>query len=412
MNGELSNYHILFEEPLNIDYAKEAERWVDLIIQYLKEHDQTISGHSLMSVAPTTCMPYFRWQLTINVTDGQARQQEANLPRVLIVPGSTSTDIHILLGANRPILRSEISLWMDVINKATTDLQSTQPRLFTWEAAIGQLRENGRHQRYSLRSKSVVGDLTLRPGRILYMWPDSSATPRFGDSTFNYSFPIIIEGAASGIDWREASRQASRDLNKLVALISVAWQSTWKVIQSPTPKQEGLSLQIPSAMPGTPNMLASLLHIPRMRRTIPGWLPNAYAKLDASEAVNDALHVYHEGLLMELEHPSFALLASVASIEAIGRKLLGKRSPNKRRFVAGLRTVIRSKERVNEIANAYVARSDTVHEAKLHGNENLFGYLAMPSIFNPDPSDMFWLTHVPRLRHVAQRVLTKQLKQL
>jgi len=412
MNEELSIYHDLFGKSLAIDYAKEAERWVDLVADEIKKHDTAVNGHGLRAVAPTATLPHWHWQLTINTMDEHNVQQELDLPKLLIIPdGNTPSGIYLLLGSKRSISQQEIVLWTRAISEAEVALKGQKVQTFTWQAAIAQLRERGGQQHYSLKSKTKVDQLILTSGRVPYMWHDSSTNPHFNSSAFNYSFPIIIEGTATGLDWQEASKQASRDLNKLTGLISVAWQSTWKVIQSPIPNSPQ-PLKIPLASPGMPNMSARYMSIPRKRRVIPSWLPKAFKNIDGDVATHDALHMYHEGLLIELEHPSFALLANVASIEAIGRKLLGRKAGNKRRFIAGLCTVIKTKKKAEEIAAAYAPRSDTAHEAKLHGNENLFGYVAMPSAFNPAPSDMFWLTHVLRLRRVACKVLTKQLKRL
>lgn len=412
MKDELTVYHDLFGSSLAVDYAKEAERWIGFAVEHLKKHDQTINGHGLTSITPTAAMPYWHWRLTLNAMDEQNRQKEVALPKLLIIPdNNTPSGIYLLLGDTKSITSDHIKIWTKAISQASVALKNEKLQTFAWEAAIGQLRENGGQQHYSLKSKVKVKDLKLRPGRAPYMWLDNNTTPHFNGSAFNYSFPIIVEGTATGLDWQEASKQASRDLNKLVGLISVAWQSTWKVIQSPQPKG-AIPLKIPVASPGMPSIRARHMQIPRKRRTIPSWLPRAFEEIDKDEAVYDALNMYHEGLLMELEHPSFALLADVASIEAIGRKLLGRKAGNKRRFIAALKTVVRTKKKVNEIADAYSPRSSTAHEAKLHANENLFGYVSMPSAFDPSPSDMFWLTHVRRLRRVAGKVLTKQLKQL
>ncbi|HSX42718.1 MAG TPA: hypothetical protein VLF59_01395 [Candidatus Saccharimonadales bacterium] len=409
MHEELTVYHDLFGNALAVDYAKEAEHWVEFVVSALKEQDPLINGHSMRGAEPSDTLPYWHWRLAFNPAN---EQPAIDLPNLIIIPdGNNPSGIYLLLGATGDITAEQIATWTKAINEATVKLKEEETQTFVWEAVIGQIREVGGQQHYSLKSKAEIGGLTVRSGRIPYMSHDESTTPRFNSSAFNFSFPIIVEGTATGLDWQEASKQASRDLNKLVGLISVAWQSTWKILHSPGP-QGTTPIKIPTGSIGMPNSHARHMQIPRKRKTVPNWLPAAFSNIDNDEAVLDALNMYHEGLLMELEHPSFALLAYVASIEAIGRKLLGKKAPNKKRFIAGLKTVIRTKKKVDEVAATYSPRSSTAHEAKLHGNENLFGYVAMPSVFNPAPSDMFWLTHMRRLRHVSCKALTKQLKGL
>ena len=400
-------YHDLFNRSLAIDYAKEAERWLYFVVEELKKQGVDVIGHGLRNCGPSASLPFEHWRVNLNGVNNQP----VDMPNLLLAPGGTiANGIYLLLGSTKAISDKQIALWTNAINDANKDLKDQKTQNFSWQAAIGQLGERGGEQHYSLRTKAFVGGLTLRSGRILYSWPTTANVSRFNGTSFNLTYPIIVEGIATGLDWQEASKQASRELNKIVSLLSVAWYSTWKVIQSPLPMGD-TPLEVPTNGFGGPRIRRIPIPNFRRRRTIPKWLNAAFKSLDGDAAITNAMNMYHEGLLMEQEHPSFALLAHVASIEAVGRKLLGTNSGTKRRFAAGLRTIMTQKN-ADEVVLLYKPRSSTVHEAQLHGNEDLAGYAAMPSIFNPAPSDMFWLTHMRRIRRVSCRVLTKQLRNL
>lgn len=402
------NFHHLYEESLPVDFLKEGERWIQLIADELKKYNPNMNGHGLSPTPANDDFPYWHLKMSYHGNDGK----EVNLPYLLILHGGTTPDgIYVVLQSKAGISKAQLDTWLNVINAATLELRKQSAKQFNWEAVIGQVREPGRSEHYSLKSRTTVGALTLRSSGTSYTSIDTNTAPRFNSISFNMTYPIIVTGVATGYDWTEASKEASRNLNNLVGLLSVAWQSTWQIIHSPGP--EGTKpLKVPSIGIGIKPMGFPKMWASRQKRVIPKWLPNAFMKLETDEHVANALNTYHEGLLMQVQHPSFALLAFVSSIETIGRKLSIK-AGNKKRFIIGIETVAKTKARAKEIADAlYKPRSDTTHEARLHGNEDLFGHVGLPSIFNPEPADFFAIGEVSRIKNVSREVLVKQLKKL
>ncbi len=55
---------------------------------------------------------------------------------------------------------------------------------------------------------------------------------------------------------------------------------------------------------------------------MPDWIGSAWDAAATKQLASDALSAYYEGLLLKDDHPSVALLASVAAIEAVGQTLL------------------------------------------------------------------------------------------
>jgi hypothetical protein len=401
------NFHHLYKESLTVDFSKEGERWIQLVADELKKHNPGINGHGLSPTSANDDFPYWHLKMNYHGSDGK----EISIPYLLILHGGTTPNgVYVVLQSEADISKTQIDMWLDVINAATLELRKQSAKQFKWEAVIGQVREDGRSEHYSLKSRTKLGTLTLRPSGTSYASTDTNTSPRFNSTSINMTYPIIVNGVASGYDWTEASKEASRNLNSLVGLLSIAWKSTWQIIHSPGP--EGPEpLKIPKAEIGMQPMFIHKMWGSRHRRVIPKWLPKAFSKIETDEHVANALNTYHQGLLMQRQHPSFALLAFVSSIETIGRKL-NRKAGNKKRFIIGIETVTKTKARAKEIADAYKPRSDTAHEATLHGNEDLFGHVGLPSIFNPEPSDFFAISEVSRIKHVSRKVLLKQLKNL
>lgn len=287
-----------------------------------------MNGHGLTPTSADNDFPYWHLKMNFHRNDGK----KIDLPYLLILHGGTTPDgIYVALESDQNISEFLIETWLEVVSAATSKLKKQNEKQFKWEAVIGQAHEEGRSEYFSLKSKTTVGGLALRPSGAAYRSLDSNTSPRFNSASFNVTYPIIVNGLANGFDWTEASKEAIRNLNSLVGLLSIAWKSTWQIIHSPGP--EGAEpLGVPATGIGIKPMGFHKMWASRQRRVIPKWLPNAFNKIEGDEHVANALNTYHEGLLMQIQHPSFALVAFVSSVETIGRKLNPK-AGNKKRFI-------------------------------------------------------------------------------
>ncbi len=108
---------------------------------------------------------------------------------------------------------------------------------------------------------------------------------------------------------------------------------------------------------------------------------------------------------MQEDHPSFAVVAFVSAIETVGQ--LRGATTSRARFRAGLE-IVTNAEIVEELVEAYAARSGTAHGGKLHGGE--IGGLPIGLIFFGDtgPQDFRWGT-VSRIRSASGRGVTAAL---
>jgi hypothetical protein len=68
---------------------------------------------------------------------------------------------------------------------------------------------------------------------------------------------------------------------------------------------------------------------------IPDWVADAWSTLDADAELDRVLSAHLEGRLMESEHPSYAMVAFVGTMEPLGARLTTEITVTGR----GLRTV-------------------------------------------------------------------------
>lgn len=285
--------------------------------------------------------------------------------------------------------------------------------IFEWSAAISQMGEQSRNNRYSLKRLSIINGMTFRPGDREYISRARSLMPSFSTISFDVAWPIVIEGKSKGNSWPAINLLVMKDLNKAVALISLAWDSTWYLLEAPYPEPP-TQFKIPR------NDTSSIPYgyvLPQTSQAIPRWMSKAWSKVDSIEILRNALHAHHQGLLLAEAHPSFALIAFIAVVEIIGKSIIGekcaccneKTSSNKR-FRAGIDTVVTDEQKAKELYALYKRRSVTAHEGKLHGNEELLGVGYFPDFFNQDYKTIFMEGDLQNIRSISRDVLIKALR--
>lgn len=412
MDGELF-IHDLLGESFAIDYAQEADRWEQLLEEALKDKFPGIIGHSNTAVQASADFAYQHREIKLT----GANNLDVDTPSLKIVPVNMGADdpttgLYVFLAARRPITETDINVWLEAVNKARSRLSEPHPE-FEWAAALGQAHDIT-NKRHALKKQAKAGALTLRSGHTQHI-TYFNIMPNFGGTGFSVSWPVVIEGKSKGYNWLVASREAGKDVHKMAALLSLAWGSTWQLIHAAQQTAPG-ALKVPKSI-GMMHVPPRNIPMPKSYQALPKWVDKAFAAIDTSPILNNALNAYYQGLLMEREHPSFALVAFVGAIEAVGRHTLGDKCPccgkphgAKQKFKAGLATVISDKAEVSRLSETYAERSDTAHEGKLHGNETLLGSLPAPSIFSPDAADFFAYTDLLKIKGAARRSLIKAIK--
>jgi hypothetical protein len=377
-----------FPHSLDVDWEEEGDEWTDYVYELLRarvdlsrwstSHDPETGGRDL----------------TATTRDGR------ELPRVRLTREKDGMGIRVV-GAGELDGR-DIELWTEVIREATA-MAGRSHQQFEWTAAlgVGGVVTPG----VELTKRCRVGPVWLEPfGRGLAEHWDSPSLTRAWTS---YSFPVKVKGASIGYKWEVAAQAAIGDLHRLVCLLSIAWGEPWTLRERP---RNDDSITLPATSEWVPPNGIPV--------EVPAWCDGAWTMLDEDEALMHATHAYHQGALAHLRHPSLALLAFVAAIEAIGARYVnlercdrcGSRIGSRKRFLRAASLVISEDEALALRKLAYdEARSKTAHEGRLHGLEISFGF-PPPRYFKPDPSGTFNLVAVRSTKEVAEKLLQRAFR--
>jgi len=213
--------------------------------------------------------------------------------------------------------------------------------------------------------------------------------------------------------------EAGAALGRLCQLLSLAWDRGWVVRDSVRPTEWGPIVvpQQPARDSGHQGLAAGVTSGLKTDVQIPDWFDSAWSILDQDVKIANALAGYYEGLLMLDEHPSFALVAFVGVVEAIGAKLsrldrceaCGTMIGAGKRFRAALR-LVRDETESAALAKAYGPRSKTAHEGRLYGTEAVLGTFLTPGMMSPQPQFEFVWGQVYRVKKAACDLLLQGLQ--
>lgn len=267
-----------------------------------------------------------------------------------------------------------------------------------------------------LEGEFQLGSLTLRPGERQLIDYARILDVGWKQSVF---WPILVESESAAHDWPDAEREAAHALHRLVCLLSLAWDEAWQVRVGPQ-DVANIPPLIPedsSLPPGWWPDYSPQVGL-RDEEPLPTWLIEAWQRLEtepASRPAAAALSLWHEGILLKAEHPSFALVAFAASIEQLGhllpKPLNAPTSGARAQFWAALEIVLTA----SDIAllrkhRAYDLRSATAHGGKVHGIETAFGAVLTPPPLSNRPIDpMAEFVHriVPLLGRASRLLLLR-----
>ena len=192
--------------------------------------------------------------------------------------------------------------------------------MFRWVALVGPAPSD-HDPGMGLAEPGTVGPLELRPGGVRHIEYVRLSTPSLsGVATFQ-SWPVVVEGIASGYNWWPALEAAIGDLNRLCALLTASFGRAWIIRQSPGMVEEDEpEFAIPEHGPFEQHYGST--ELAHSDATLPVWLDRAWEVAVRDQLASDALSPHYEGMLIKDAHPSFALLAFVSAIEAVGQTRL------------------------------------------------------------------------------------------
>lgn len=262
----------------------------------------------------------------------------------------------------------------------------------------------------ALDSVYNLGELRLEPGdRVLvdyvHMVAKGWSKP--------VSWPIIVSGAVKA-DWPSVARKAARDLHRLCCLLSLAWAEPWQVRLAPQ-----LTSYFPPEVPEpvlVPNAdwlvdLDSSEEHPRDPQPLPEWVTTVWTRFHQRlmpSVVDSALSLWHEGILLQAEHPSMAMVAYVAAVENVAEPVLdsaGHRSSRKTFWDAISKVASGDDFDALKRADPYGKRSATSHGGALHGIELEFGHMLLQPIGPGDPTYDFMFDVLRRMAGVSRAAI-------
>ena len=393
-----------FGNPVDVDLSAEGAKWEHYLSTALAErvpHGSFAGSSKLMEVPGRRSLQYIEYEA-----------RESGLRSRLWV---TVEDRWVFIAGDGPEDEAQVVPWVDAVLAATARMAEEHP-VFRWVALVGPAPSD-HDPGMGLAEPGTVGPLELRPGGVRHIEYVRLSTPSLsGVATFQ-SWPVVVEGIASGYNWWPALEAAMGDLNRLCALLTASFGRAWIIRQSPGMVEEDEpEFAIPEHGPFEQHYGST--ELAHSDATLPVWLDRAWEVAVRDQLASDALSAHYEGMLIKDAHPSFALLAFVSAIEAVGQTRLPTErcncckqvTKNTQRFRQALRLVVSEEEASALTRMAYSPRSKTVHAAKLHGREAIRGSPRLFNFFGMEASYLFEVATVRQLEQASRRLVQGLLK--
>lgn len=394
----------LIAEPMRLDWQKDGDEWLSHLFVAFKE--------SIGASGWGAAGPQVTDQLPIPHLEYRVEGGDAPSSLVLLLG---LNDLRAVLAGREEPTDSETERWITAVNGAFERL-GRQSNDYRWKAIIGPApgsinatSELGRHL--------TIGNLEIRPARVrLDEWTHSiNSQPSLHAAGRSATWPAIVEGHTKAFSWNIASRLASRTIHRLCVLLSVALESCWILRSAPQPFDDSSELKVPSTI-WWQTVDETAEFGPSKQVSPPDWIEDAWDLLSRHQPVDDACSIYHEGLVLENEHPSFALIAFISAIETLGGKLFPPSRCKQCNQVIGSGqrfreavSLVEDDEMAAELGKAYEPRSGTAHRSKLHGQELTRGALAVPGLFSLGEDFAFRWRTVFSMSRTARKLLVATL---
>ena len=202
------------------------------------------------------------------------------------------------------------------------------------------------------------------------------------------SWPLIVQGPAAASVSLEFDGLAFADVRRVAALVALAWREPWSVRTGPT-RAANRAPTVPESDLPPPMWYDEPVHVDPVDVALPDWINRAWRALKHDQDLAAALLSWHEGILIEAAHPSLALVAYTAAVEATAGSTWGRRAApptepvrcnscgfvqrkTTRRFRA-LIEYVADVEQQRLLKGWYGFRSSTAHGGRHHGVESAFG---------------------------------------
>lgn len=283
---------------------------------------------------------------------------------VRVIPSNGSTEFHLCHrgSENHRIL----SVLRDAIEHANRSA-GRKTENFTWTAGLVQA-PHAEHRSVRLSSSIRIGGLTLAPDDTVFSDVVYPGRAFDGNYRVHRSHPIRVTGRTPASSWSAASVTAERTLRNLCGLLALNWAPPYELATSAVNVRDGV--------PPTRTTRAGITLVTSKDAFIDVWEEHPplkygdepWTRLNETRALQHAVDAYLEARYIEERHKAFALVAYVASIEAIAN-IQFDRPRNEfitEAFKKTLRLVLPETE-ARELDRVYTWRSKTVHQGDLRG---------------------------------------------
>jgi hypothetical protein len=353
-------------EVESFDWGTHGDEWMHRVSECIAEIDEfSVTGHKY----DDTTRPFIEFA-------GIGRDGTPLDTRLVIIPRDPGVSIAVAGMAEEPD-EGAAQAWMQAARCATSRLGAS-PSKFQWGAFMAPpaIRITGAEPAIEGETSFDVFRLTSAGQPLQERMPPQ--TPSFSVAGSGISWPILVEAHHQDYSWPAAMQKAAFDLHRLCALLSLALAECLVVRDGPAPVIDGLRT-VPRRLwwyKWLDDSDASTVPEPQNVKAIPDWVTGAWQQMKERPRLAQAVAIHHEGLCAQFEHPSLALVAFIASVEAISNLLFKEeRGPGCNnhkdvadRFRATLRFAMTDEE-AQFLGSAYSPRSYTVHQGRLHGAE-------------------------------------------
>lgn len=396
-------------EPLNLNREKDGDEWIDFVFRRLAESCGSTGYQMAAHNRPPGGYIY--------------RPSTTRLRTALWVLFTVDKGLVCIVLGSEPRGEDGIELWRDAVTHGLRRIGTVTD--FEWWAIVGPDPHFLYGAALRLSAAADVGGIRLDPAPQMFAENVPSRFIMFS-AKVSYSGLVKVRGSSSGHIWAVAAEGAARRLRLLCAMLSLASGGAWVQRTSVNPLSRvnhagqseavnGDEIKMPHSNPWDRDDPSFLLEegVQLNEFSVPGWIASRWDDILRETSLRDALINYHEGLLMMSSHPSYAALAFVAVVEALGNRAV-KKLPrcaecklilgSGKRFRDALARVIPVEEAESLGRKFYDRRSRTAHDGILHGTEPIFGALSYWGGISSHPTREF-----ERLLHqlfvVAHRLL-------
>lgn len=245
-----------------------------------------------------------------------APEDGGSLGTLICMPVSTGIRC-LIVGASGFAPEKAEPIWRDAVAAAVDAVR--ERRLWYWSAMIGPSPRSA-GSNYVLAKGARLGPAQLKAADT-YMreWTHNQAMNDMLSWSAWGSWPVIVSGSGQAFDSEDSRELAVYQLNRICGLIGQAWNCWWTVRTGPWPWNAPVDMAVPPYAYAQEAQLFTDDAEPRRKlRELPAWLEVAWSNLGRYPHLEVALNSFNEGIRLALHHPSYAVVAFVATIENVG----------------------------------------------------------------------------------------------